>query len=119
MIPLPRHMLLDPAYAPVIALVDSVNLLASEVSKHLRLTEDTLSNMRRRGTGPAYTKLPSGRVLYPLSGVLEWEIAGQGGAVTPERLSLALATVPGLDVAMRQRIEAQLSHLLFSKRGDG
>lgn len=114
MIPqIPRQVLIDPAYKPLLSVLEAVHLKASEVSRHLRLEESTLNNWRRRGTGLPFIKLPSGRVLYPVDGVVSWQIAGAGGPATLERVALALATVQGLSPEMRERIEQTLQRLVF------
>lgn len=104
---------LHPAYAPILAMCQTVLVTAQEAAKHLRYHPHHLHNMRSSKAGPAWLKLgENGAVRYRLSELLAWEIAGHRGALTLERVSLALATVPGMTVEMRQKIDAHLQAVL-------
>ena len=51
---------------------DSDLLTPKEVSGALSIPIATLTNMRHRGTGPAYIKLPNRKVRYLLTDVQDW-----------------------------------------------
>lgn len=93
-----------PATPPV---VDDVYLTADEVSVRWRLSIQTLANLRSKGEGPPFTKLPSGSIRYKLSDILEAEEDGQYG-FTWDALSSALKTFDGLSANQRASL---LQHL--------
>lgn len=111
MLPAPRSEL----FAPLLSLADAVLLTTAEVAKHLRYSEQHLHNMRRTGTGIAWLKLPGGAVRYHLSEVLAWQLHGQCGIVTLERVSAALGTMPGLKPEARAAIDAHLARVFTAK----
>lgn len=115
MLHLPHNLSIDPSYAPFLALSESVLLTTEEVAKHWRLSKQHVHNMRRLGTGPSWLKLASGSVRYRHSEVLAWELYGHGGGLTLPRISAALATMPGLKPADREKIEAHLNSVLSVK----
>lgn len=51
---------------------------------HGRISVRTLANWRYQGTGPRYIRL-GGKVLYPLTGVVEWEIGRTYGSTSEYR----------------------------------
>lgn len=51
-------------------------LTPAEVSEALSVPLGTLNQWRHRGAGPAFIKLPNGRVRYTLTAVQEW-VMGQ------------------------------------------
>ncbi len=71
--------------------IDDVYLTADEVSERWRLSVQTLANLRSKGEGPPFTKLPSGSIRYKLSDILEAEEDGQYG-FTWDALNSALKT---------------------------
>lgn len=107
------------AYEPVLRLCSTVLLRANEVAKHYRYDLQHVHNMRARGKGPPWVKLGGeGAVRYRLSELLAWEIHGQRGAWTFDRVSLALATMPGMTPEMRRKIEAHLRTVLDGETPD-
>ena len=59
--------------------IDDVLLTVDELSVRWRLAVTSLANLRTRGEGIPFTKLPSGSIRYKLSDVLEAESDGQFG----------------------------------------
>lgn len=116
MLHIPDSYTIDPAFKPLLALGEALLFTTADVAQHYRYSEQSLANARRLGTGPAYVKLPSGGVRYRFSELMAWEISGHGGMVTPERLELAAATLPGLSPSARSAIAAHLNSVLFQKR---
>ena len=109
MLPKPtRAVAFNPAYAPLIDLLDGVLVTPQEVSKHYRLSESHLSNLRNAGKGLPFVKLATGAVRYQLSDVVAGQIAGTAGPLTLDRIALALVAMRGLDPETR---EAVMSHL--------
>lgn len=111
MLKIPETHALHWSYEPIIRMCNSVMLTTEEVAKHWRYHPQSVHNMRRLKCGPAYVKIGS-KVLYRLSEIVRHELLGQRGPLTIERVSLALMTVPGLDPATRQKIDAHLSAVL-------
>lgn len=115
MLPVPEKLRLSPAYAALVAACDDVMLKASDLERRWRMSKDHLANMRRVNKGPAFTKLPSGSVLYPMSEVLAWELAGWSAesdgrpVLTRERIELALSTIKELTPDLARKIAARLS----------
>ena len=60
---------------------DSPLLTPEEVSEALQLPVATLANMRGRGAGPKYIKLPNRKVRYLLTDVQAWAL---GATIDPE-----------------------------------
>ena len=59
---------------------DTPLLPTEEVSEALQLPIATLANMRGRGTGPRYIKLPNRKVRYLLTDVQAWVLGGTSDA---------------------------------------
>jgi len=47
-------------------------ITANLVSRMLAIPEETLSKWRQVGTGPAYVRLPNGRIRYDIAVVNTW-----------------------------------------------
>jgi hypothetical protein len=58
---------------------DDVFLTADELAERWRLEIPTLANMRSKGEGPPFLKLPSGSIRYRLADILASEAAGTTG----------------------------------------
>lgn len=84
--------------------LDDIMMTPAELAKRWRLDEGTLANLRSKGLGLPWVKLPSGPVRYRGSDVLDAEINGARGitaaqvrqiimqyADLPERARLAIA----------------------------
>lgn len=82
-------------------------LTAKETAELLRMDVASLANMRARGDGLPWVKLPSGGVRYRLSEVLAW-VNGGGAGLTWARLANALEAYDGLAPAERTKL---LEHL--------
>lgn len=80
------------AFAPVLEICRSVLVTPGELAAHWRYTEDHLANLRRAGRGLPFIKFDTGGVRYRLSSILAAEISGESGALTLERVLLAVAT---------------------------
>lgn len=105
MLPKPaRYIALDPAHAPLMDLLDGVLVTPQEVSKHLRLSESHLSNLRNAGRGLPFVKLGTGAVRYSLAEVVAHQIASTGGPITLDRIALALSAMPGMSADMRAAV---------------
>lgn len=85
---------------------DDALLTAEEAARMLRMEPTTLANLRARGDGPPWHKLPSGAVRYSLANVLVWINAGGRGLTWP-RLEAALADYD-MPAAQRDKL---LKHL--------
>lgn len=107
MLPLPKEMTEHPALRPLVRLCQSVLLTTEEVAKHWRYAPQSVHNMRRLKSGPAYVKI-GGAVRYRLSEIMHHELHGHRGPITLDRVSLALSTMPGPKREMREQIEAHL-----------
>jgi predicted DNA-binding transcriptional regulator AlpA len=114
-LPVPHTLSLDPSYEPFLRLTDGLLLRTEEVAKHLRYGVQSLHNMRRARTGPAWVKLPGGAIRYRHSEILAYELYGHGGGLTLDRVAVALATCPDLKPAQREKIEAHLKRVLCER----
>jgi hypothetical protein len=86
---------------------DDVFLTAAELSVRWRLEEHSLANLRTKGEGIPFTKLPSGSIRYKLADVLEGERDGQRG-FSWEALNEAMKRFPGLSQNMRVELMQHL-----------
>lgn len=111
MLPVTREILDNPAYEPFVRVCHSILLRTEEVAKHWRMATQSLHNARRLATAPPSIKIGN-QVRYRMSEILRIELNGQRGGWTFERVSLALATMPGLSVRDRQEIEQHLLRVL-------
>lgn len=118
MLAVPHKLVADETYRPFLALTDALYLTTEEVARHWRYNTQSVSNMRRAGTGPAFVKLPGGAIRYRHSEVIAHELYGHGGGLTLDRVAAALATVPGLPLVVRDSIEAHLRAVLCVKESD-
>lgn len=105
-----------PAYEPLLRACHPLLLKSEEIAKHWRYHVQSVHNMRRLGTGPAYLRIGNA-VRYRLSEIMRHEIAGHSGPLTMGRISLALATLPGLEPEQRRMIEAHLQATLEGPAG--
>lgn len=96
------------ALQPLMALLDDFLLTSAEVREHLRFSADHLSNLRKKGQGPTWIKLPTGAIRYRASEVMAWQIAGEQGELTVERAALAIAACSSVPEAQRAAIIAHL-----------
>lgn len=82
---------------------DDVFLTAAELADRHRKTVETLSNERTRGEGVPFVKLGSGKILYRLADVLEYERAGQRG-LTWSRIRSAVESFRDLPPPMASKL---------------
>lgn len=115
MLAIPSKISADAAYRPFLDLLEAQFLTTEEVAGRWRYNVQHVHNMRRLKTGPAWVKLPGGAIRYRVSDVLAYELFGQGGALTMDRVAAALATCPGLAIGARDQIEAHLRSVLCVK----
>jgi hypothetical protein len=115
MIAAPHNLAVDPAFRPFLDLLEAQFLLSDELARRWRYHPQSVHNMRRLGTGPAFVKLPGGAIRYRVSEVLAYELYGHGGGLTMDRVAVALATCPGLAPAARDKIESHLRSVLCVK----
>ena len=109
MLPVSETLRNAAAFRPLLALCDAAFLTSIELAEHWRMSVQHMHNMRRLKAGPPYVKLGGvGAIRYRLSEILAWEIAGQGGMITHERIALALGACPGLSPAEATRIAEHL-----------
>lgn len=71
------------------ATIDDILFTAEQLAARWQLNTGTLANLRARGEGVPWVKLPSGAIRYKMADILEAETRGAGG-FTWERLSDAL-----------------------------
>lgn len=117
MLPKPsREITYNVAYAPLIDLLEGVLVTPQEVSKHFRLSESHLSNLRNAGKGLPFIKLPTGAVRYSLAEVLACQISNTSGPITLDRIALALAAMRGLSADQRAAI---IDHLQRAFAAEG
>lgn len=112
MLPPPEDLKHRPEYDVLLRMCASVLLTVEEVAKHFRYQVPHVHNMRNRGRGPAHLKLEGGAIRYPLSEVLRWQLHGYRGPWTPERVTVALATMPEISPELRAQIMTRLHTLL-------
>lgn len=62
----------DPPIPIILPLDPDACYLPAQLAAYLQVTEHTLETWRRRGGGPRYLKLKSGRIRYEGREVLEW-----------------------------------------------
>jgi len=85
------------ALRPLMNLLDGYLMTAGEVGDHLRYSTERLAHLRKDGAGPPFIKLPTGGVRYAMSEISAWQLAGETGPLTLDRVALAVAaclTVP-------------------------
>ena len=116
MLQVPPAVKFSPSWAPLAEVLEGTFATSAELASRWRISVEHLSNLRSTGRGPAFTKLYSGSVRYPISEIIGAELHGASYHVTQERLSLALATMPGLDPALRARIEQHLVLSLYREK---
>jgi hypothetical protein len=86
---------------------DDILLTVDELSERWRLSVQSLANLRSKGEGVPYVKLPSGSIRYKLSDVLEAEGDGQYG-FSWEGLKDALKSYEGLTANQRNELMMHL-----------
>ena len=91
--------------------LDDILLTAQELADRHRTSVESLANLRSRGEGIPFIKLPSGAVRYSVRAVLAAEASGLYG-LTWGRIERACASVPGLDGAQRARVIEHLRRQL-------
>lgn len=96
----------------VAPLLDDMLLTTAEVARHWRQSADYVSNLRNRGDGPPWIKLPHGAVRYRTSDILAYDMLGQRGA-SPDVVRLVMASVPDVPESIRERITAALIAALY------
>lgn len=90
--------------------LDDFYMTAAEVAARLRLSPETLANLRTRGEGIPWRKV-SGKVLYRASDVLAAEAAGHGG-FTWARLEVAIRSYPKLGDTAAEGLIAHVRKVL-------
>lgn len=98
-----------PLYGPLLDVLNDQLVKVGTIAKRWGCSPTHLGNLRRRGKGPAWVRLyPGGPVRYRWRDVLAYEAAGQGGALTMDRVALAVSTTPGADPGSLVKV---ISHL--------
>lgn len=115
MLAVPHNLAVDLAFRPVLELLEAHLVTTEELARHWRYNPQSVANMRRLGTGPAFVKLPGGAVRYRASEALAHELYGHGGGLTMDRVAAALAVCPGLSPTARDKIESHLRSVLCVK----
>lgn len=115
MIAVQHKLSVDPAFRPFLDMLEAQLITTEELARRWRYNPQSVANMRRIGTGPAFVKLPGGAIRYRASEVLAHEFYGHGGGLTMDRVAVALATCPGLSPAARDKIESHLRSVLCVK----
>ena len=93
-------------------MLKTVMIDSGDLSSHWCYSENHLSSLRRLHKGPPWVKLTTGVVRYRLSEVLAAEIAGAGGALTLERVLLAVSACKAVPVEQRGVLIAHLTATL-------
>lgn len=98
MLNVPETLRRSEHFRPLLALCDEVLLTGKDVATHWRQHAGSIANKRRLKTSPPFVKLGgAGAIRYRLSEILAWEIDGQGGGLSQERIALAIASFPGIE----------------------
>lgn len=79
------------ALRPLMNLLDGYLMTAAEVGEHLRYSTERLAHLRKDGAGPPYIKLPTGGVRYSMAEVTAWQLAGETGPLSLDRVAVAVA----------------------------
>jgi hypothetical protein len=118
MIDLPKSKLSDvPAYRPVLDLVSDVLISSDDLAAHWGYSESHVANLRRdTSRGVPWIKLPTGGIRYRLSEILAAEIAGTTGAITLDRVALAVAACGSVPPEHRAAIVAHLREALGPRK---
>jgi hypothetical protein len=87
--------------------LDDILMTPQELAARHRTTVESLANLRSRGEGLPFVKLPSGAVRYVARVVLAAEAAGLYG-LTWHRIERAVSSAPGLDDRQRVRLVEHL-----------
>jgi hypothetical protein len=74
---------------------DDVFMKPAELAARWRTDVGTLANLRSRGEGLPFVKLPSGPILYKVADVLAAEAAGARGFMW-SKLAAAIRAFPGI-----------------------
>lgn len=87
--------------------IDDILMTPQELAARHRTTVESLANLRSRGEGIPYVKLPSGAIRYVARVVLAAEASGLYG-LTWHRIERAVGSAPGLDDRQRARLVEHL-----------
>lgn len=96
------------ALQPLMRLLDDHLLTSSEVGAHLRYSKPHMSNLRKAAKGPPWIALPSGGIRYSMSAVATWQLSGESGALTLDRVSVAIAGCAAVPIEHRAAVIAHL-----------
>lgn len=116
MIPTPKAVLRQPVYRPLLDVLDGHFMTSQELAERWRYTDDHLSNLRRGGKGPPYTKLMNGAIRYRVADVIEAELAGSAGPVSLDEILLAVSACASVPAEARVTI---IEHLRGAFRASG
>jgi hypothetical protein len=119
-VPYPRKLEANELYAPLLALLNDTLLRPIEVAKRWRCGVDHLARLRQHAAGPPWLRLPGGRkadrptgqVRYRLSEIVACELGGTTGALTLQRVYLAVSTCDFLTEAQRAAVIVKLESAL-------
>lgn len=106
---LPRSPGLDraPLYAPLLRLLDGLNVDANTVADRYGVTTNTLSTARRTGKSFPWFRVPTGGIRYPVAGLVSIELQ-QHGRVTLDNVKLVLLSDPNLTESQKAALSARL-----------
>ena len=104
------------AYRPLMDLLDGSLMTSREVGLHLRYSSEQMSNLRRTTKGPPFFKLPTSAVRYSAAEVFAWQVGSEVGALTPQRVALAISACDKVPLEHRAAIIAHLDKA-FSPMG--
>ncbi len=105
-------------YQPLMRLLDGVLLTSAEAGTHLRYSPEQMSNLRRTAKGPPFFKLPTGAVRYEASALLAWQLQGLQGALSVERVTLAVSACNAVPPDHRATIIAHLEKAFVPPKGE-
>lgn len=116
-LPVPPALERAAAYAPLLLLLRDSLIKPKDLAERWGFSHDHLANLRKRRVGPPWIRLPTssgqakrpmGSIRYRISDIIGAELAGSGGALTLERVALAVAA---MDFLTEQERAAVISRL--------
>jgi len=92
-------------FGPLLDVLDSDLMTPQELGARWRYTDQHLSNLRRAGRGPRFTKIPdTGGVRYYVSDIIGAELTGLSGRISPDDVALLISSCAGVPEQYREAI---------------
>ena len=108
-------------YDPLTRLLVDTLVKPKDLAARWSFSDDHLSSLRRRNIGPAWIRLPTaggtakrplGAIRYRLSSIIAAELSGTHGALTFERVALAIVACDFLSEEQRAALIMKLKRVL-------